>query len=134
MDSVNYTHLYNLILDYINTFDCRDNGMVKDRLLENQVPYQFKISCGLSENQFFVEANRAVLGLVEDKMIRATARAVYSNYAIITINGLTSKGHTYLAAVKVPKTMNKIKKILHDEGFPITPQSISKVVTRLFID
>lgn len=132
MNNEDYTELYNLLLNGLNKYDCSDNLQLFNKLKAENKWDVFLAMHDISENRLAKEINRVLLNMKDDGLIRASVTPVKIGQYIFTFDGLTTKGHNYLAAVNAPKAWRKIKMALHDEGIPLTPQSAGKVMGKLF--
>lgn len=130
MNNDDYTDLYNLLLKGINEYDPYDNQQLVKQIDGHQgfAPFLNKYD----DIRLSKEINRALLNMREDKLIRASVTPVKMGYYIFIFNGLTSEGHKYLSVISEPKAWIKVKQALHDEGIPLTPQSASKFIGKVF--
>lgn len=132
MNNEDYTKLYNTLLNGINKYDCSDNGQLIAQMSKAGAFEYFFSNLNLGEVRLSKEINRALLNLKEDGMIRATVTPIKLGQYIFTFDGLTTKGHNYLAVANTPKAWRNLKKALDEAGIPLTPSSAGKFIGKLF--
>lgn len=131
MNNEDYLKFYNLLLKLINYQNYPTSlELVKD--LHSIDDIQYFVSKGFNGDRMKQAINRTLANLVDDGLVRANRTPVSFYGAIFSFDGLTTKGHNYLAVIEEPKAWRKIKNALHDEGIPLTPQSASRFMTKLF--
>lgn len=130
MNNKDYTSLYNELLKGINKYDAGDN-LSLIRSISNNSLFRSLID-KYGKARISKEITRALLNMKEDGLIRATVKPVQSLHYLITFNGLTTAGHNYLSVILEPRAMRKVKEALHSEGIPLTPQSVSRFIGKLF--
>lgn len=122
LDSKTYLDLYNLIIVTINELNIRDEQQLLNALKSNGNFLQLK----LTEQDLYVTlANSIDDGLVKGRYTFTTFGYVF------VLRGLTSDGINYLKSINSNKIMSKIKKAIHEEGLPFTPNSISKILGKI---
>lgn len=133
VNNEDYTKLYNILIDGINKYDSSDNRQLVQKISETGAFNYFLSTINLSEIRLGKEINRALLNLKEDGMIRASVTPIKLGQYIFTFDGLTTKGHNYLAVVNTPKAWLRVKKALDEAGVPLTPSSAGKFIGKLFV-
>lgn len=131
MNNEDYTKLYNTLLNGINKYDCSDNAQLITQMKKSGA-FEYFSNINLSDVRLRKEINRALLNLREDDMIRASVKPIKLGQYIFTFEGLTTKGHNYLAIVNTPKAWRKLKKALDEAGVPLTPSTAGKFIGKLF--
>lgn len=83
-----------------------------------------------SDNQELVVETLDVLeNLVDDGLVKGTITRTKSG-TLYNIRRLTTTGRQYLNAIEDDTFWNRVKTTLKEEGIPISPQGISKVITK----
>lgn len=65
-------------------------------------------------------------------MIRATVTPIKLGQYIFTFDGLTTKGHNYLAVANTPKAWRNLKKHLMKQGFHLHHQALANLLENYF--
>lgn len=92
------------------------NDYVQDEKEKN--PY-------LVNDTLFVLDNLLDDGLVRGRRVKVKGPTQYE------LEGLTTAGQTYLQQLSDKTLGNKIKSVLKENGLPMTPQNITKVIAQL---
>lgn len=131
MNNKDYLKFYNFILTTINQYNAGDCFQLI-KILRQKPELQYFVKLGYNGELMTQTIVRLVRNLAIDDLIVAKSQPMAflgNNYII---QGLTTKGHNYLAVINEPKAWRKVKQALHDEGIPLTPQSASRFMTKLF--
>lgn len=128
---IDYFELYETILRVIKDKNPSQNDEFLSYMNEEELIKKSLIS-GV-DNKLLVRATfETADNLIDDGLIKGTKTQSKEGKHFI-FEGLTTSGHMYLLSLEKPEFKEKAKKILKEEGFPVTPQSISKVITNLII-
>lgn len=131
MNNDDYLKFYNLILTTINADHINDCFQLIELLRQNP-ELQYFVNLGYDGELLVQTIVRTVRNLANDELIVAKPSPMAFIGTNYSIEGLTTKGHNYLAVISEPKAWRKIKQALHDEGIPLTPQSASRLMTKIF--
>lgn len=122
VDSNTYFDLCNLIVAAINSSNVKNEQQLLYILKSNKLFLQMKVN---EENIFLALSN-----LIDDGLIKGKYTFTTFGYVFV-LRGLTSDGMKYASATGSNKILTKIKKAIHDEGLPLTPNSALKVLGKI---
>lgn len=128
---MDYFDLYKQVLIVIREERPRDGqSLIKEMNQKNVILEALNEGVGsdlLVQFTFETLENLIEENLIKGKIMRTKEGTLY------TIEHLTTAGHQYLQYTKDPTTKEKIKSVLREEGIPMTPQALTKVIARLVL-
>ncbi|WP_250864624.1 hypothetical protein [Enterococcus faecalis] len=125
---IDYFEIYKLVLDVVHDERPSDGQEVIKYLSEKNEIQEMRQKFGdklVLESILEVLDNQIKERMIDGKSI-PTKDGIY-----FLINHLTTNGQLRLQQLHNDASKNEVFEILESEGFPVTPQSISKVLTKL---
>ncbi|MBG9979441.1 hypothetical protein [Facklamia lactis] len=132
MTASEYFEMYHLILKTIS-----NNSNISMQGLINEIGNKEELGIKLAQedSKRFVDVLVEIMeNLIDDDLVKGNCRDVKFSHPLIDINHLTTSGYSYLSCLEKPDFKTKAKNILKEEGIPMTPTSIGKVIARLSFD
>lgn len=126
---MNKFDIYKMILEIIADKNPQDF----QELLDDAQHYQFVKDYIASDNvnQFLIDdIQSTTLSLINDGLISGIVSPL-KYVTLIKFNGLTIAGFQYLKKLRETDTRNQIKTILEENGQVLTPQTLTKAISKL---
>lgn len=130
MNTEDYFKLYNLLLVTIN-----DNHIINEvqlfKRLNADKSLKF-LTKKYTDNMINTFISNTLINMLDDGVLRGKATLTKAPGYIFIFTGLTTDGINYITTIKSNTMLNKLKKAIHDEGLPLTPNIALKFLGKLF--
>lgn len=129
---IDYLELYKTCLKVIAEQKPNQTSDFIDKM-SNEDVIKYELEKGVS-SQSLVGATFEVLdNLTNDGLIKASKTLSKTHEPIYFFYGVSTAGYKYLNSLEEPSFIEKSKAVIKEEGIPLTPNAISKVLAKLIL-
>lgn len=127
---IDYFELYKTCLKVLSE---KQPDQISDflRFMNNEEIIKSELAKGIDNRQLVLATFEVLDNLTDDGLIKSKKIVTKTEDPFYLFSGITTTGYHYLKSLEDPKFKEKLRATLKEEGIPMTPNSITKVIAKL---